>query len=206
MQNSFYRCCGKRVFDLVASLCGLLILSPLFLFTALFVKLSDGGPVFYRQSRIGRHFKPFLLLKFRTMVVDADKTGASITTKGDRRITSVGHILRKTKVDELPQLLNVLLGDMSIVGPRPEVAKYVEMFRNDHYNEILTIKPGITDYAAIEFRDEEAVLREFSSPEEGYIKEVLPRKIALYKKYVREMSLLTDLQLIFLTFWRIIRS
>ncbi len=206
MQNSFYKCCGKRAFDLVASLCGLVALSPLFLLTALFIKLSDGGPVFYRQSRIGRRFKPFLLLKFRTMVVDADKSGTSITTKGDRRITPVGRFLRKAKIDELPQLLNVLLGDMSIVGPRPEVAKYVEMFRNDHYNEILTIKPGITDYAAVEFRDEEAVLTAFSSPEEGYVKEVLPHKIALYKKYLREMSLCTDLKLIFQTLWRITGS
>ncbi len=140
------------------------------------------------------------------MVIDADRSGALITAKGDRRITPAGRFLRRTKLDELPQLINVLAGNMSIVGPRPEVAKYVEMFRDDYYNEILAVRPGITDYAAIEFRDEETVLKRFPSPEEGYIREVLPRKIALYKKYVREMSFLTDLQLIFLTFWRIIRS
>jgi lipopolysaccharide/colanic/teichoic acid biosynthesis glycosyltransferase len=206
MQNSFYKRYGKRGFDIIASLTGLIVLSPLFLITALLVKLSDGGPVFYRQSRIGQQFRPFLLLKFRTMVVDADRAGALITTKGDQRITPVGRFLRKTKLDELPQLINVLIGEMSIVGPRPEVAKYVEMFRNEHYNDILTIKPGITDYAAIEFRNEETLLKGFHSPEEGYIKEVLPRKITLYRRYVKEMSFFTDLQLIFLTFWRIVRS
>jgi len=204
MQNSFYNRYGKRTFDLAASLFGLLVLSPLFLITALLVKLDDGGPVLYRQSRVGRGFRPFLLLKFRTMVVDADKAGALITTKDDQRITPVGRFLRKTKLDELPQLLNVLAGDMSMVGPRPEVAKYVEMFLNDHYNEILAMKPGITDYAAIEYRDEEAILKGFSSPEEGYVREVLPRKIALYKKYLGEISFFTDLKIIFLTFWRII--
>ncbi len=204
MQNSFYKRYGKRSFDLVATVCVLLVLSPLFFIVALFVKIGDGGPVLYRQRRVGQHIKPFLLYKFRTMVVDADRAGTFITAKGDFRITSAGRVLRKTKLDELPQLINVLKGDMSIVGPRPEVAKYVEMFRNDYYNDILMIRPGITDYAAIEFRDEEAVLRGFPSPEEGYVKEVLPRKIALYKKYIREMSFFTDLKLIFLTFWRII--
>ncbi len=206
MRNSFYRRFGKRVFDLIASLCGLFVLSPLFLIAALLVKLGDGGPVFYRQSRIGLNFEPFLLFKFRTMFVDADKAGTLITSQGDPRITPVGRILRKTKLDELPQLVNVLRGDMSVVGPRPEVAKYVEMFRNEHYNDILTIRPGITDYAAIEFRDEESVLRGFSSPEEGYVRDVLPRKITLYRKYLKEMSLFTDLKLVFLTFWRVIRS
>ncbi len=206
MQNSFYERFGKRAFDLIASVFGMLVLSPLFLVTALLVKLGGRGPIFYRQDRIGRNGITFSLIKFRTMVIDADRSGTLITTKGDRRITSAGRFLRKMKLDELPQLINVLTGDMSIVGPRPEVAKYVEMFKNDYYNDILIIRPGITDYAAIEFRDEEAVLRGFPSPEEGYVREVLPRKIALYKKYVREMSFSTDLQLIFLTFWRIIRS
>lgn len=174
MHNSFYRRYGKRCFDLIASLIGLIVLSPLFLITALLVKLGDGGPVFYRQSRVGRDFEPFQLYKFRTMAVDADRGGTLITAKGDRRITPIGRVLRKTKLDELPQLMNVVKGDMSIVGPRPEVANYVEIFRDEHYNEILSIRPGITDYAAIEFRDEESVLRNFPSPEEGYIKVVLP--------------------------------
>ncbi len=206
MRNSFYKRYGKRAFDLITSLCGLLVLSPLFLIVALLVKLSDGGPAFYRQSRVGLHCKPFLLIKFRTMVVNADLSGILITSQGDRRITPIGRFLRKTKLDELPQLINVLRGDMTIVGPRPEVPKYVEMFRHGYYNEILTVKPGITDYATIKFRNEESILKGFPSPEESYVKEILPQKIALYRKYIEEQSFITDLKLIFLTFWRIIRS
>lgn len=137
------------------------------------------------------------------MVDDAEKQGASITARGDTRVTKVGDLIRKTKIDELPQLYNVLKGDMSFVGPRPEVSKYVELFRED-YIEILKIKPGITDYATIEFRDEEDVLKKYADPEEGYIKEVLPRKIELYKRYISEMSFSTDIKLIFKTLLRIV--
>ena len=153
---------------------------------------------------MGVNFKPFLLYKFRSMVADAPQKGLAITTGGDPRITKVGRFLRKTKIDELPQLINVLKGDMSIVGPRPEVAKYVEMFRED-YQEILKVKPGITDYATIEFRDEEGVLKKYRDTEDGYIHEVLPLKIQLYKRYLKDKSFLTDMKLIFLTLWKIVK-
>lgn len=205
MPGNFYRTYGKRSFDLVASAAGLLLLAPLLLLIAVLVKLSDGGPILFRQVRVGRHFRPFNLLKFRTMIVNAGSAGPMVTAQGDPRITAVGKVLRATKLDELPQLLNVLRGDMSIVGPRPEVPKYVEMFRDGHYNAILTVRPGITDHAAIAFRNEEAELRKFDSPEEGYVREILPRKIELYERYLREISFLTDLKLILMTLGRILR-
>ena len=205
MPGDLYRTYGKRLFDAAASLSGLVLLCPLLVLIALVVKLSDGGPVLFRQVRVGRAFRPFLLLKFRTMVADAGSRGPQVTKGGDPRITPVGRLLRKTKPDELPQLLNVLKGDMSIVGPRPEVPKYVEMFRDRHYNEILSLRPGITDYATIEFRDEETVLQRFADPEEGYVREVLPRKIELYERYLREIGFLTDLRIIALTFGKILR-
>jgi len=139
------------------------------------------------------------------MVVDTSQRGLQITSAGDPRITKIGRFLRKTKIDELPQIINVIKGDMSVVGPRPEVLKYVEMFKDD-YKYILKVKPGITDYAAIEFRDEECVLKKFKDPEDGYIKKVLPLKINLYKRYIKERSLFTDMKLIFLTLWKIVRK
>ncbi len=206
MPASFYQRYGKRAFDLLASLTGIALLAPVLLLAAALVKVQDGGPVLFRQMRVGRGFRVFPLLKFRTMIAGADRAGPQVTARGDARITPVGRMLRRTKLDELPQLFNVLRGDMSIVGPRPEVPKYVEMFRDRHYNAILTVRPGITDYAAIEFRDEEALLGTFDSPEEGYVREVLPRKIALYERYLREVGFLTDLRLVLATLWRIVRS
>ena len=138
-------------------------------------------------------------------MADAPKKGLAITTGGDPRITKVGRFLRKTKIDELPQLINVLKGDMSIVGPRPEVEKYVEMFRYS-YKEVLQTKPGITDYATIEFREEESVLKKYKDPEDGYIKEVLPRKIELYKRYMKDKGFFTDMKLICLTLWKIVKK
>jgi lipopolysaccharide/colanic/teichoic acid biosynthesis glycosyltransferase len=205
MPNRFYLTYGKRLFDIAASMIGLVLLSPVLFVAAVLVKISDGGPVLFRQTRMGRDFRPFQLLKFRTMIVDADHAGPPVTADGDPRITPIGRALRKTKLDELPQLVNVFKGDMSIVGPRPEVPKYVEMFRNGHYNAILQVRPGITDYAAIAFRDEESVLGTFDSPEEGYVQEVLPRKIELYEQYLREIRFATDIKLVLLTLWRIVR-
>lgn len=202
MPGSFYFLYGKRIFDLTASLLGLLILSPLLLVIAAFIKLSDNGPVFFRQRRVGQNFTPLELIKFRSMVVNADRIGSLVTTGGDPRITGIGRFLRKTKLDELPQLINVLRGEISLVGPRPEVLKYVQMFR-DEYKEILTFKPGITDYAAIEFSNEEGILRRYSDPEEGYVRDVLPRKIELYKKYTEDIGLRTDMRLILVTLSRI---
>ncbi|MBZ0191580.1 MAG: sugar transferase [Candidatus Kuenenia stuttgartiensis] len=195
----------KRLFDIISSFFSLLILLPLFLLIAILIKLDSAGPVFFIQKRVGKNFKLFSLYKFRTMVVDASQRGPQITSAGDSRITKIGRFLRKTKFDELPQIINVLKGDMSVVGPRPEVLKYVEMFKDD-YKNILKVKPGITDYAAIEFRDEECVLKKFKDPEGGYIKEVLPLKIKLYNRYVNERSLSTDMKLIFLTLWKIVKG
>lgn len=185
----------KRLFDVVASLAGLVLLSPLLLLAALAVKLTSPGPVFFRQERMGLRFRPFHIYKFRSMVADAPQRGTAITFGDDPRITRIGRILRKTKIDELPQLFNVLKGDMSLVGPRPEVRRYVEMFRDD-YEEILRVRPGITDLASIEYCDEAAVLGSAENPEEEYVRRVLPEKIRLAKKYVSRSSLVFDLMLI----------
>jgi len=204
MQNSFYTRYGKRIFDFTASLFGLIILSPFLLVVGILIYLSDGRPVFFKQRRIGKDFIPFDFIKFRTMIVNKEGSGPLVTQGNDPRITSLGKFLRKTKIDELPQLINVLKGEMSIVGPRPEVEKYVMMFKEE-YKEILRVKPGITDYATIEFRDEETILDQYRDVEEGYIKEVLPRKIELYKKYISEIGFLTDIKLILKTLLRIIK-
>lgn len=204
MQNSFYIRYGKRIFDFTASLFGLIILSPFLLVVGILIYLSDGKPIFFKQRRIGKDFIPFDFIKFRTMVVNKEGFGPLVTQGNDPRITPLGRFLRKSKIDELPQLINVLKGEMSIVGPRPEVEKYVMMFKEE-YKEILRVKPGITDYATIEFRDEETILNQYRDVEEGYIKEILPRKIELYKKYISEIGFLTDIKLILKTLLRIIK-
>ena len=192
----------KRFFDIVFSLAGIVLLFPLLSLVALLIKLESKGPVFFRQERIGQGFKPFRIVKFRTMVADACRKGPLVTSVADSRITRFGRFLRRTKIDELPQLLNVLKGDMSLVGPRPEVAKYVEIFSAD-YREVLKIRPGITDFASLEYCDEGETLKKYEDPEEGYIRDILPAKIILYKKYLRERGLLTDIKLIILTLSRI---
>ena len=188
----------KRVLDILAAAVGLLLLSPLFVVAAVAVKLGSRGPVFFRQERMGRGFRPFWIIKFRTMVQDAPKRGGAITVGDDPRITWVGRILRKSKIDELPQLINVLVGDMSLVGPRPEARKYVERFRED-YEEILQVRPGITDLASIKYRDEAAVLGQAKDGHRAYIEHVLPEKIRLAKEYIRRASLWFDLKLVFWT-------
>lgn len=203
MLNSFYSRVGKRAFDLVSAICGILILSPVFGLAALAVKLSGPGNVFFSHKRIGLNFKPLFIHKFRTMVVGADRNGVAITAGGDTRITPVGRLLRKTKIDELPQLFNVLLGDMSLVGPRPEVAQFVEIFKED-YKTILSVRPGITDYAAIEYRNEESILASYSDPQDAYIRKILPAKIVLYKKYILKQSFTTDLGILMRTVRRIV--
>jgi len=195
-----YKLFGKRLFDLVASVIGLILLAPLFLVVAIWIKLSSKGPIFYTQKRVGQNFREFNLYKFRSMVVGADKKGPLVTSGDDKRVTKVGKILRRTKIDELPQLLNVLKGDMSLVGPRPEVKKYVEA-KKDEYKKVLKVKPGITDNAAIVFRDEEALMEKFEDKEKGYIQEVLPKKIALYLDYIKNISFINDLKIIFNTFF-----
>lgn len=191
----------KRAFDLTIASLGLLVLWPVLLVSAVLVKLTSRGPVLFRQQRVGRNFRNFDILKFRTMVVDAHKLGGQITAGRDPRITTVGHFLRKTKIDELPQLINVIKGEMSFVGPRPEVPRYVEMFRDD-YAELLKVRPGITDLASLKYRHESDLLGESENPETTYVQEILPDKIALAKEYIRRSSILFDLQLIFKTVLR----
>jgi FlaA1/EpsC-like NDP-sugar epimerase/lipopolysaccharide/colanic/teichoic acid biosynthesis glycosyltransferase len=188
----------KRLLDLVASAVGLLLLWPVFLVAAVLIKLEDGGPVFFRQLRVGRGCRSFMILKFRTMRVDAPSKGPAITVKNDTRITAIGSILRHTKLDELPQLWNVLRGEMSLVGARPEVPRYVDLFRSE-YTEILKLRPGITDLASIRYRDESALLAQAEDPEAAYVQRILPEKLKLSRDYVRNASWTYDLQLLFTT-------
>jgi lipopolysaccharide/colanic/teichoic acid biosynthesis glycosyltransferase len=189
---------SKRTFDLVVALLGLVLLSPVLLLVTLLIKLDSPGPALFRQERIGKGFRPFRIYKFRTMVHDAPRRGGPITFGTDQRITRLGRVLRKTKIDELPQLVNVLRGEMSFVGPRPEVRPYVELFRAD-YEEILQVVPGITDLASVQYRHEAEVLGRFDDPEAVYVSHVLPEKIKLAKEYVRRSSLLFDITLILKT-------
>jgi lipopolysaccharide/colanic/teichoic acid biosynthesis glycosyltransferase len=168
------------------------------------IKLDSPGPVFFRQERIGRRFRPFLIYKFRTMVQEAPQLGGPITFGADPRITRVGRILRKTKIDEFPQLINVLKGEMSLVGPRPEVRQYVEMFRSQ-YEEILQVPPGITDPASLYYRDEAELLSRAADPAEEYVRCVLPQKLQLAREYVKRSSLLFDVTLIFKTLLMLFR-
>lgn len=200
MKNSFYIHFSKPFLDILLSGIALLILSPLFIFSMLCIKLEDGGRIFFIQERVGRHFKPFKLIKFRTMAEIQPENAILITKGGDNRITNTGRILRMLKIDELPQLINVLFRQMSIVGPRPEVDKYVSMFKED-YSFILKTHPGISDYASIKYRDEESILAKYSDTEDAYINIILPDKINLYKKYVSNISLKTDMEVILKTVW-----
>ena len=189
---------AKRVMDIAISAAALCVLWPVFLLIALAIVIDDPGPVFYRQVRVGRGGKPFRIFKFRTMVVDADKKGLSITVGRDSRITRVGALLRKTKLDELAQLLNVLCGQMSFVGPRPEVPRYVELY-TPYQRQVLLVRPGITDYASIAYRNENDLLAGADDPERMYIETIMPDKIELNMKYLREISPLTDVRLILRT-------
>ncbi|MCT7506087.1 sugar transferase [Aliarcobacter cryaerophilus] len=193
-----YKDFGKRIFDIVATLIGGILLLPLIIVIIIWIKTTSKGPIFYIQKRVGLNFKEFNLYKFRSMVVNADRVGPSVTSGDDPRITKIGKILRRTKIDELPQLINVLKGDMSLVGPRPEVIKFVEQKKED-YKIILSIKPGITDNAAIEYRNEETIMEQYENKEKAYIDIVLPQKIKLYKKYINNISFIGDLKLILKT-------
>ena len=188
----------KRSFDILSSGLGLLLISPILLIVSLAITLSSKGGVFYKQSRVGLNGVNFNILKFRTMFTGSDKKG--LLTVGDRdpRVTPIGYYLRKYKLDELPQLINVLIGDMSLVGPRPEVSKYVNLYSKED-RVVLSIKPGITDYASIYFRNENEILKTSDNPEKKYIEEVMPRKLELNKKYIAEKGIWTDLKIIFMT-------
>ena len=195
----------KRAMDVLVSGGALLVIWPVLLLIALAIKIDDPGPVFYRQVRVGRGGKPFRIFKFRTMVVDADKKGLSITVGQDKRITRMGALLRKTKLDELAQLLNVFAGDMSFVGPRPEVQRYVDLY-TPYQRQVLLVRPGITDYASIAYRNENDLLAGADDPERMYIEEIMPAKIELNMKYLREISPIADLRLIFGTIAAVIRG
>ena len=196
---------AKRTMDIVLSACALAVLWPLLLLIALAIWIDDPGPVFYRQVRVGRNGKTFRIFKFRSMVMDADKKGLAITVGRDSRITRVGTVLRKTKLDELAQLLNVLFGQMSFVGPRPEVPKYVELY-TPYQRQVLLVRPGITDYASIAYRNENDLLAGAPNPEAMYIEQIMPDKIELNMKYLREISPLADIRLILKTIVAVIKG
>lgn len=188
----------KRTLDVICSFVGLVLLSPLLVAVALAIKLQDGGSVFYRGVRIGRNGTPFRIFKFRTMVLDAERLGGPSTAGDDPRLTKVGRFLRKYKLDELPQLLNVLAGEMSLVGPRPEVPQYVALFTPEE-RSILSVRPGITDWASLWNSDEAAVLAGSSDPERTYLEKIRPEKIRLQLEYVRKRSFWVDLSILFQT-------
>lgn len=197
---------SKRLFDWVMSSLGLLVLAPLLLLMALAIKLDSPGPVFFRQERVGRFGQPFRIHKFRTMRHDPAGKGLQITVGADSRITRVGAFLRRTKLDELPQLMDVWVGSMSLVGPRPEVPRYVAHYPSDIKDKVLSVRPGITDIASIEYRDESAVLARAADPERAYIEEVMPHKLALAASYVDQASVWMDIKLIFRTIGAIARG
>ena len=195
----------KRAFDIIASGLGLIVLSPLFLVLAIWIKLDSKGPVFYRQVRVGFKNKDFRIFKFRSMRVGADK-GSLVTIGGhDPRVTKSGYFIRKFKFDELPQLINVFLGDMSLVGPRPEVRHYVDYWTPEQMH-VLDVRPGITDPASIKFRNENELMEKAEDPEKYYIEVIMQEKIRLYLEYVEKHSFFYDIALIFKTFWVIVKE
>ena len=196
---------AKRAMDIILSAAALAVLWPLLLLIALAVVIDDPGPVFYRQVRIGRGGKPFRIFKFRTMVTDADKKGLAITVGRDNRITRVGAILRKTKLDELPQLFNVLRGDMSFVGPRPEVQEYTDLYTEEQ-RQVFLVRPGITGVASIRYRNENDLLAASDDPNRTYIQEILPEKLRLDLSYIPRAGVVQDIALIFETLAVVIRG
>lgn len=197
---------AKRILDLVLVIFGVFFISPLMLFIAIAIKLDSHGGVLFKQTRVGLNGKLFKVLKFRTMHTNAEAMGAKITVGGDPRITSVGNFLRHYKLDELPQLFNVLRGEMSLVGPRPEVPEYVEFYPEGMKEIVLSVLPGMTDRASIEYRDESAILENATNPLKEYRETILPVKLDYYKDYVNNRSLITDISLIFQTFYVILRK
>lgn len=196
----------KRFFDIVFSLIGLVLVSPLFLIIAILIKLEDKGLVFYQGVRVGRSEKPFKMFKFRTMVVNADRIGGPSTADDDPRITGTGKFLRKYKLDELPQLINVLKGEMSFVGPRPEVPEEVELYREEHRRAILSVQPGMTDYSSIKFHNEGEILKGSEDPHQMFREKIQPEKIRLGLKYVKDHSFWIDLKVIFQTLKTVVRG
>lgn len=196
---SIYAPTLKRAIDAVASVAGLIVLSPALLAIAFAIKLDSRGPVFFRQERIGRGWRPFHILKFRSMVKAAPQLGGALTLEADPRITRVGAFLRRTKLDELPQLINVATGDMSLVGPRPEVFEFMRFYSPEQQAVMVSVRPGITDYASILFREESSFLKREADPDRVYRERIMPIKYLYYERYAKEISLRTDLSIIFAT-------
>ena len=195
----------KRLLDLAIVLPALILLSPLFWAIAVCIKLTSQGPVFFRQQRVGWHGQMFEICKFRTMVVDAPSYGPKVTAANDPRITPLGRLLRRSKLDELPQLINVLVGNMSLVGPRPQVPKFVQHYPQHIRTIVFSVRPGITDPAAIAYRNEEALLAHTDNPERCYIERILPHKLTLYVQYIRHQTLATDVWILLQTVGCIVR-
>jgi len=195
----------KRLFDIVCSFIGIVILVviPVFIVIPILIVLDSRGGIFYRQIRVGKNNQDFFLLKFRTMQTGADKKGLLTVGSKDSRVTRIGYYLRKYKLDELPQLFNVLFGSMSLVGPRPEVRKYVDLY-NAEQQQVLTVKPGITDYASIEYANENEILAKAENPEQTYINQIMPHKLLLNLKYIHEQGFVTDVKIIFRTIGKIV--
>ena len=193
----------KRIFDITLSLLGLILLLPFMLIIAILIKIDSKGSVFFKQVRVTKNGREFKIFKYRTMRVGSDKY-SQITVGKDDRITKIGLFLRKYKLDEIPQLINVFIGDMSLVGPRPEVPKYVALYTEEQ-REILKVRAGITDYASIEFSNENDILSDEADPEKAYIEKIMPRKIELNKKYLSEISVITDIKIILLTIKKILK-
>ena len=197
---------AKRFFDWLASGLGLLLLSPLLLLVALWIKCDSRGPVFFRQERVGLRGQAFRIHKFRTMTVNAEAKGPQITAGNDARVTRSGAFLRKSKIDELPQLIDVWFGQMSLVGPRPEVPRYMNKYPADVRTKVLSVRPGITDWASIQFKDENRILGNAADPEAAYVQEVLPIKQRFYLDYVDQRTFMGDLQIILATLAAIVRD
>ena len=195
---------AKRSFDLFFSIIGLIVISPFLVLISVLIKIDSDGPVFFGQERVGRYLHPFKIYKFRTMLLNASEIGPSVTTLKDPRITRVGGVLRKYKLDELPQLINVLRGNMSLVGPRPEVPKYVDRYSERDKGIIYTVKPGITDEASIAFRNENKLLANKDDVDDFYIENIIPSKLAYHRKYIESQSLWLDFKIILKTIWLIL--
>lgn len=189
---------SKRIFDFIVSIIGLILICPVFIIIAILIKADSKGEVFFKQLRVGQYSVPFYIYKFRTMVTDAEQLGKQITVGNDSRITKIGAFLRRYKLDELPQLINVFKGEMSFVGPRPEVPRYVKLY-NDTQKQVLLVKPGITDLASLEYKEENEILGKVDEPEKYYINEIMPHKLKLNMKYIKQANLITDIKIIFKT-------
>nr|WP_286433562.1 sugar transferase [Myroides odoratimimus] len=193
----------KRIFDIISSGIGLIMLSPIFLFLAIWIKVDSQGPVFYKQVRVGKNGKDFKIFKFRSMRQGSDKQGLITVGGRDPRVTNSGYYIRKYKLDEFPQLINVFVGDMSVVGPRPEVRKYVDLY-NEEQLRVLSVRPGITDIASIKYRNENELLEKAEDPDKTYIEEIMPDKLKYNLEYINNASFIYDIKLIFETFKEII--